>query len=45
MYSIRRGIDNYRAWCDILRIYATKVLNKNVILPLDSCAYKNIFYW
>jgi hypothetical protein len=44
-YSIRRGIDHYSAWCDILRIYAKKVRSKNVSLSPDSCVYKNIFHW
>jgi hypothetical protein len=25
--GIGRGIDHYRAWCGILRIYGTKVLS------------------
>jgi hypothetical protein len=37
-------MDHYHAWCDILGIYATKVLSKNVSLSPDSCTYKNIFH-
>jgi hypothetical protein len=28
MYSIGRGIGDYRAWCDILKICVTKVLSQ-----------------
>jgi hypothetical protein len=34
-YSVERGIDHYRTWLGILRIYATKVLSNEFELEIN----------